>query len=63
MWKQGIVVAPSIIGKRKATKFIREELRNILLSDEIHDVLLSYTQSRKDTSTEAEENSEEEEEK
>jgi hypothetical protein len=26
MWKQGIVVPPSIIGRRKGTKFIREEL-------------------------------------
>jgi hypothetical protein len=26
MWKQGIVVPPSIIGRRKATKFIREDL-------------------------------------
>jgi hypothetical protein len=43
MWKQGIVVPPSIIGKRKATKFIREELSKIPLSNEIQDVILKIT--------------------
>jgi hypothetical protein len=44
MWKQGKVVPPSLIGQRKATKFIREEQKKILRSDKIHDVILSYTQ-------------------
>jgi hypothetical protein len=61
MWKQGKVVPPSFIGQRKATKFIREEQKKILRSDKIHDVILSYTQSRKETRSEAEDNSEEEE--
>jgi hypothetical protein len=63
MWKQGIVVPPSIIGRRKAANFIREELSKILLSDEICYVILKYTHSREDTRIEAEENSEDEEEK
>jgi hypothetical protein len=63
MWKQGIVVPPSINCRRKATKFIREELSKILLSDKICDVILKYTHSREETRTEAEENSEDEEEK
>jgi hypothetical protein len=58
-WKQGILVPPSIIGQRKATKFIQEELRRILLSVEIQDGILTYSQSRKDTRSEAEANSEE----
>jgi hypothetical protein len=44
-------------------KQFREELSKIILSHEIQDVILTYTQSRKETRTEAEENSKEEEEK
>jgi hypothetical protein len=49
--------------QKKSAKFIREELSKILLSDEIQDVIMAYTQSEKESRTESEENREEEEEK
>ncbi len=59
---EGYMILPQF--RKKATKFIREELSKILLSDEIQDVIMMYTRSRRETTrTEAEENSEEEEEK